>query len=138
MAVTLATLPGVDLTWACVLPFSPPPLQNEHDTHPWGEKARFGRTDPITPFNPLEGGWGAFELAARVGYASVDHSAIDNGFAVGSNGATDLTLGLNWYLNRLVLFRLNYNRVWFEDEITVGGNQLNGEDSILARFQLEF
>ena len=43
MAVTLATLPGVDLTWACVLPFSPPPLQNEHNTHPWGEKARFGR-----------------------------------------------------------------------------------------------
>ena len=43
MAVTLATLPGVDLTWACVLPISPPPLQNEHNTHPWGEKARFGR-----------------------------------------------------------------------------------------------
>ena len=43
MAVTLATLPGVDLTWACVLPFSPPPLQNEHNAHPWGEKARFGR-----------------------------------------------------------------------------------------------
>lgn len=46
MAVTLATLPGVDLAWACIGPISPPPLQQYElpGLPPWGETQRFGRS----------------------------------------------------------------------------------------------
>ena len=51
MAVTLATLPGVDLAWACIGPISPPPLPPAARTvgpvvglSPWGETQRFGRS----------------------------------------------------------------------------------------------
>ena len=44
LAVTLATLPDVDLAWACVCPISPPRLQDLPGLSPWGETTRFGRS----------------------------------------------------------------------------------------------
>ena len=34
-----------------------------------------------------------------------------------SSGATEMTLGLNWYLNRWVRAQLNWEHVWFDDPV---------------------
>ncbi len=98
----------------------------------------FGKTTPNENFDPFEGGIGAIQLSARVGYLRTEASIVNSGFATGTDLVVDLTVGLNWHLNRYVLVRVDYNRVWFDDEIILDGQAANGEDAILMRLQLEF
>ena len=69
-------------------------------------------------------------------------SLVNEGFSV--RKANSLTVGLNWYLNSLMRFSLNYSRTRFSDPLFLGYND-NGrayyrdtENSWLARLQLEF
>lgn len=79
------------------------------------EDAEFGRLRPQRNF--LEnGGLGAFELAAR--YSSLDLSAegIDAPApAIPGTRLDNLTLGLNWYWNPMMLMRVNAVRADIED-----------------------
>ena len=88
-------------------------------------------------------GWGAFELAARLSQVAADSAARAAGLAAGATRATELTLGLSWYVNRLVTVRANYIRATFESAVLVGAatpspETRNDEDSFAFRFQGEF
>ena len=77
-----------------------------------GENASFKGVVPRSDFSLDEGGWGAFEVAARYGQLSID----DDVFpfyadpAVAASGLDQWTVGVNWYLNRLLKFVVNYER----------------------------
>jgi phosphate-selective porin OprO/OprP len=110
---------------------------------------------PLRPFEPFQGldGPGAWELVARVsrlvmgdnvfkafptGPRSTISLANPNG---NSPGATELTLGFNWYLNAWVRMQFNWEHAWFDDPVRLGpGPQglLGHQDTLLTRFQIIF
>jgi hypothetical protein len=58
-----------------------------------------------------------------------------------SPGATEMTLGFNWYLNAWVRMQFNWEHAWFDDPVRLGpGPQglLKHQDSLLTRFQVIF
>jgi phosphate-selective porin OprO/OprP len=64
--------------------------------------ASFGRTAPKRDFSIKNGTWGAFELAARYSYLTLDDKGVDGGIV------SDITGGLNWYLYANLRLMLNY------------------------------
>lgn len=87
----------------------------------------FGR---VTPRSPVKrgGGLGAWELAARL--STIDLN--DNNIAGGR--LTDLTAGLNWYLNARTKFQLNYIHAFLNRQ-PVGDSDA---DVLALRAQLDF
>lgn len=61
----------------------------------------FGGVNPKNPFTP-GGGWGAWEIAAR--YSTVN---LNDGLVLGGK-QSNMTLGLNWYVNSNMRFMLNW------------------------------
>jgi phosphate-selective porin OprO/OprP len=100
------------------------------------------RVRPLNSFNPANGTWGAFELAAR--YDQLDLT--DTGISpLGRKGET-WTAGLNWYLNPNLKFVFNYIR--FEGEnsplyvlptpVAGTGDRTAKGDAFATRMQLDF
>ena len=83
-------------------------------------RGAFGRIKPKSRFGK---GWGAWELAAR-------HSWLDDDRG---EELKDLTLGLNWYLNKRIRFMANLVRT---EHITPAG--VGNADIIQARGQYSF
>jgi phosphate-selective porin OprO/OprP len=83
-------------------------LTGEHRPY---KKGTFGRVTPKSDFCALENKWGAVELLAR--YSVMDYSNA-NGLAtfdgVAVEAVSNVTLGLNWYLNKYA--RVMYNFIW--------------------------
>ena len=100
------------------------------------KKGKFGRLTPKNRFNPTEGKFGAFELVARVEKFDLDSDLIKKGFGTGSDQVDVFAVGLNWYLNNMVLIRLNYLHNSFDDKL--GRLKDDNEDVFLSRFQVEF
>jgi len=104
-----------------------------------GEKNSFKAVTPNRPFRPGQGGWGAWEIAGRIGALDVD----DDVFPVYADPGTSATkafswgLGLNWHLNKNLKANLNYDQTDFK-----GGaaNDLlrKGEKAIFTRVQISF
>lgn len=104
-----------------------------------GEDNSFKAVIPRNAFQPATGGWGAWEVAARVGGLDID----DDAFPVFANAATSATsafswgLGVNWHLNRNVKVNLNYDQTDFK-----GGAATDllakGEKAIFTRAQISF
>jgi phosphate-selective porin OprO/OprP len=105
---------------------------------------------PKRPFAWGGGGWGAIELAARVGQLEVDEDLFADADPTTSAGAYFATInsaqkirewgvGINWHLNRNVKASVNYLNTDFQ-----GGSKTRGEvtakdeDAIFARVQLSF
>jgi phosphate-selective porin OprO/OprP len=69
---------------------------------------------PDHPFSLTEGGWGAWELGARVSYVNLNDNftaglpLAGQPSAVAGGSQTSYTLGLNWYVNSNIRFMLNY------------------------------
>jgi phosphate-selective porin OprO/OprP len=69
---------------------------------------------PNRPFSRSAGGYGAWELVARVSYADLtDHFVAGSSLtaqpnAVNGGKQTDYTVGVNWYPNSLLRFMFNY------------------------------
>lgn len=103
-----------------------------------GEDNSFKAVTPLKPFKPSEGGWGAFELAARVSQIDFDDDAFPT-FASATGSATEATswaLGVNWHLNRHVKASLAYEHTDFD-----GGTSpllAEGEDVLFGRVQFGF
>lgn len=110
---------------------------------------------PLRPFDPRRplACSGAWELVARCSRLDVGDNVftavpIGGGAtaslanpALFSSGATEVTLGFNWYLNRNVRVQFNWEHAWFDDLVRLGpGPQglLNHQDSLLSRFQVIF
>ncbi len=103
-----------------------------------GEDASFRGVKPYSPFKAgPDGGWGAFELVARIQGNDIDAS-LPTAFRHASNAyawsAKSSAIGANWYLNENAKFALNYELTRFD------GGTLDGKSErlLVARYQLAF
>jgi phosphate-selective porin OprO/OprP len=103
-----------------------------------GEENSFKAVTPRKPFSPANGGWGAWELAARYGQLDVD----DDAFPAFANPATSATkaaswgVGLNWHLNRNVKLSLDYEKADFSSGSSAPLEK--GEHALITRAQVSF
>jgi phosphate-selective porin OprO/OprP len=107
-----------------------------------GEKKGFTSPTPKKAFDPRNHGWGAVELAARVGDFSAEPGLYNYGFASSATAARrahEWVGGVNWYLNRLFRTSLDYGHTNFGGGATAaaGGNRPS-EKVIVLRFQVNF
>jgi phosphate-selective porin OprO and OprP len=104
---------------------------------------------PIRNFNPCYPfyGTGAWELLARVSRLTVGDEVFATGLAQladptqSSDGATELTVGFNWYLNPWVRTQFNWEHTWIDELVRLGpgaGGLLGHQDTLMARFQIIF
>ncbi|HEY9172841.1 MAG TPA: porin [Verrucomicrobiae bacterium] len=105
-----------------------------------GEQNSFRAVAPKRAATFSEGsGWGALELAARVGQLNVDKDAfpVYSDPAKSASGAFSYALGANWHLNRNLKLSLNWEHTTFD---APSGNPYhdNHEDVILTRAQFSF
>jgi phosphate-selective porin OprO/OprP len=107
-----------------------------------GEKKGFAGIKPIRPFDPLNHGWGAYELAVRVGDFNAENAIYNLGFVDPTKTPRHLhewVGGVNWYLNRLVRISTDIGSTNFGGGAlaSAGGNRPS-ERVILLRFQINF
>lgn len=98
-------------------------LTGEHRNY-LRREARIGRLYPIRDLDFSSGGWGAFQLAARVSYGNLDDGGVDGGEEI------NFTFGANWFPTSFTRITFNY----------VFGHLVGqGDVSILqARFQFSY
>ncbi len=106
-----------------------------------GEENSYAPVTPKRPFGWGSGnGWGAWEIAARVGHLDVDKKAFPT-FATASSAqeVREWALGLNWHMNKNVKASVNYMNTDFK-----GGSKARTAvtsetgQAILGRVQLAF
>ncbi len=71
-------------------------------------KGAFDKLKPKNPFGGEGGGCGAWEVAAR--YGSVEFENLRSGATLFTDELSDMTFGLNWYLNTNARIMFNYVR----------------------------
>jgi len=93
----------------------------------------FGRVKPLDPFN-RDGGCGAWEIAGRWSYIDLNSKSIQGG------RMTDLTFGVNWYLNQFTKFQFNYIHSFLRNSPAVYGPVVNNSnaDILAIRAQVDF
>ena len=103
-----------------------------------GEAASDRGVRPSANFDPATGAWGALQLVARYSELEVDDDAFTAGLAAAnaSNGASQFTIGVNWYPNPQLKYYATYERTTFENEFTSTARET--ENLILVRAQLAF
>ena len=82
-----------------------------------GEDASYGWVKPIHPFDPRNGWWGGWELAARISNLAADSRQFKLGFAdpaVSAKTATEYALGVNWYLSSNIKWQFDYANTFFD------------------------
>ena len=92
---------------------------------------------PRVPFNFGNGGWGAFQVAARYHELTVDDEAFTFNLAApgASRSAEAWTLGLNWYLTGNVRYTFNYERTVFDGD---ANGPRRAENALAFRTQINF
>jgi phosphate-selective porin OprO/OprP len=113
------------------------------------------RTDysqPIAPlrnFDPLHplASPGAIELVARISKLHVNSKVFTPGVlnladpTKFSDGATECTVGFNWYLTKWVRMQANWEHAWFDQPVLLGTGpfgKLKEQDTIITRLQVIF
>ncbi|MDJ0783113.1 MAG: porin [Desulfosarcinaceae bacterium] len=91
--------------------------------------ASFDRVKPNNDFVMDGSGWGAWELAARYSTVDLSDEAIEGG------EQTNITGGLNWYMDAHTRLMLNYVYADLEDRDEVEDNDAS---IVQARFQIDF
>jgi phosphate-selective porin OprO/OprP len=109
-----------------------------------GEEAAYaGGVIPRHPFNPQEGGWGAWQLVARYGELNIDPAAFPlfSDSKTSASAAAEWSVGLNWYLNANLLLKTSFSLTTF----TGGGGSSStspanrtAENALFTRLQLAF
>jgi len=113
---------------------------------------RTGFSQPIKPLRSFDprmplAAPGAWEIVLRVSRMQIG----DFIFAPGagrladpfteSPGATELVVGLNWYLNAWIRMQANWERLWFDRPVQMGAtpaHRIGHQDAILLRMQVAF
>lgn len=103
-----------------------------------GEENSFKALHPRNPFNPANGGWGAWELTARFGELTLDPETFPlyASPTASARKASSWGVGMNWHLNKSVKLNLNYEQTHFQ-----GGDAPlfdQGEHVFLTRVQVSF
>ena len=103
-------------------------LTGEHRPY---KNGTFGRVKPKKDFCAKDKSLGAIELAVR--YSVIDFSNFPG--VTKNESISDITLGLNWYLNNHARIIYNFTTADFHDLELYGKDNLNGH---LIRFQVDF
>ena len=104
-------------------------LTGEHRRYKLGS-GTFDKVKPNQNFGMgEEGGLGAWEVLARYSHLDLE----DNSYTGGE--LTDVSLGLNWYLNPNMKIMMNYIHGELEDGI-LGNGQEDDVDTVQTRFQV--
>ena len=99
----------------------------------------FWRVSPHRKFDPWgSGGWGAFEIAARVSRIDLDDEV--NDFVGGVRGgiSDNVSLALNWYFNAYVFLSLNYVHAEVRNLDEHGMQEGGTVDGVGMRLRWEF
>jgi phosphate-selective porin OprO/OprP len=95
----------------------------------------------------FEGGWGAVALVARVDYVDLNESFGSGGCVTSKSGICggqqlSYIVGVNWYLNRHTVIKLNYAHADIDNAFDNLGDTFpdgkNKVDSFVARFQVDW
>jgi phosphate-selective porin OprO and OprP len=81
-----------------------------------GENTSYGWVKPYHFFDPRNGHWGGWELAARISNIAAQTRQFQLGFAssdVSAKTATEWALGINWYLNSNIKWQFDYANTFF-------------------------
>ena len=101
-----------------------------------------GRVVPLHPFNLSEGNWGAFELVAKYGVASLEQNKlVDMGVDMtqSSNRVSEWIFGFNWWPVQNVRFALNYiAEDYHQGVLWAAGDHRSHLHGLLAHVQLDF
>ena len=110
-----------------------------------GESSSSTGVVPKNNFDFAQGTWGAFEVVGRYANLKIDDAAFPlfAAPATSANEASSFGLGLNWYLSKAVLFKIDYYRTNFGfapgAPAVLGTPALRqNEQSFITRFQLSF
>jgi len=110
-------------------------LTGEHRNYDKGH-GRFGRVRPKRNFDPFNGDWGAWEVAARYSILDLSDRNVRGGVL------WDVTAGINWYLFPNLRWMLNYVHGDVRDRtqwLAAGPRSIRGSEDILeTRFQVDF
>jgi phosphate-selective porin OprO/OprP len=105
------------------------------------DKTLENRIKPKNNFDPLAGGFGAWELAAR--WAVIDGS---NGVSAGvypaaaNHKVTEYTFGINWWMTPNVRLMINLEHLIYDVDVATGfnGAPKRSEDGFYVRWQIDF
>jgi phosphate-selective porin OprO and OprP len=113
------------------------------------DRQSYSELSPLAPFDiksPFSAP-GAWELAERISRVEVSEQAFYPGTdnlanpKLYSRGATEVTSGVNWYLNKFVRIQFNWEHSWFDEPVQLGtgpGGRTQHQDALGTRFQLVF
>ncbi len=104
-----------------------------------GEDEGYYGLKPARNFNPAEGGWGAWEIKARVGGLGVDDDIFKDKFASATTSAetaTEYGGGFNWYPNRNV--KLDFEYLWTAFYKGANHGDRPAEGAFLTQAQIVF
>lgn len=110
-----------------------------------GEDSSYAGVVPRTNFDYGAGTWGAFEVTGRVARVDVDDAAFPFFASPASNAnqATSFGVGLNWYLSKAVVLKLDYYQTNFgfnaaAPSVSTAPVLRQNEQAFITRFQLGF
>jgi phosphate-selective porin OprO/OprP len=103
-----------------------------------GGEPSYRGVPPKKVFDPANHGWGAFELAARVGRLEADEDSfpIYASLSSSAQSARSWSVGLNWYLNKNIRVLLDYESTSFDRGAASGDRE--DEKLLFSRFQVAF
>ncbi len=110
-----------------------------------GEDSSFTGVTPRVNFDFANGTWGAFEIAARYADLKIDDAAFPLYASLSTNAdeATSFGLGLNWYLSKAVVFKIDYLQTKFgfapgAPAISTTPILRQDEEALITRLQVSF
>ncbi|HLP24532.1 MAG TPA: porin [Acidobacteriota bacterium] len=110
-----------------------------------GEDSSYAGIVPRSNFDYAAGTWGAFEVTGRIARLDVDDAAFPLFASAASNAnqATSSAVGLNWYLSKTVVLKLDYYQTHFSfnaaaPSVPSAAVLRQDEKAFIARFQLGF
>jgi len=110
-----------------------------------GEDSSYNGVVPRANFDYAAGTWGAFEVAGRIARVDVDDAAFPLFASPATNAkqATSFGVGLNWYLSKAVVLKLDYYQTDFglhaaAPAVSSAAVLRQDEKAFITRFQLGF
>ena len=97
------------------------------------KNGNFGYLKPAKPFSLKNGGWGAWEVATRYSAANMNDGTFTGG------ELSNITVALNWYINKNIRLQGNYTRmldIKNSPLTTASGSAINGDNTSLDTFML--
>lgn len=101
-----------------------------------GEKKE--RFRPLIPFSNFPNGSGAWEIAGRYEYLSLDPDSLKRNLAKGTGYLHGFVLATNFYLNPFMVFKVDWQRYFFKEAVRWGKHKIEGESVMIIRLQALF